>query len=78
MSTQSITAKRFTPVKEGILVTGVVAAVIGGLFLAEGLLGYFYNYSMFLEGLDHIIEIYSGLAVVIVGAAAAIYEIVRR
>ena len=52
--------------------------VVSGLFVAEGLLGYFYNTSMFWEGMDHIWLIYGGLAVAIAGAALAIYSYLRR
>ncbi len=60
------------------LVGGIVAAIVGGLLMSEGLLGYFYNASMFWEGLDHIWLIYGGLAVVVIGAAVAILALLRR
>ncbi len=46
--------------------------------MAEGLLGYFYNASMFWEGLDHMWEMFGGLAVVVVGLVVASYAWLRR
>lgn len=61
-----------------MIVTATIVAVIGGLFTAEGLLGYFYNYSMFLEGWDHILEIAGGLAAVAAGVLVSAYLYLRR
>jgi hypothetical protein len=60
------------------IVGSVLALVVGALFAAEGLLGYFYNYSIMFEGLDHILEIYGGFAVAIVAFSAAIIAYLRR
>ncbi len=62
----------------GILITSLAVALVGGLFMAEGLLGYFYNASMFWEGLDHMWEMFGGLAVVVVGLVVASYAWLRR
>jgi hypothetical protein len=78
MSTQNVHAKRLSTFDGGVLIVSAVIALVGGLFAAEGLLGYFYNSSMFLEGLDHITEIYSGLAVAVVGVLVAAYLWLRR
>ena len=78
MTSQEIHARRLTAWTEGGIVTSVVAALIGGAFALEGLLGYFYNTSMFLEGWDHIAEIFGGLAVAVLGIAVAVYLWVRR
>ncbi len=78
MDTQLRPNRRFTAWTASAFVVGIAVAIVGGLFSAEGLLGYFYSSSMFWEGLDHIWEIYGGLAVVIVGVAVAIYSFVRR
>ena len=63
---------------EGVIATAIVVAVIGGLFAAEGLLGYFYNYSMFLEGWDHILEISGGIMAIAAGALVSAYVYLRR
>jgi hypothetical protein len=60
------------------IVGGVLALVIGALFAAEGLLGYFYNYSFMFEGLDHVLEVFGGFAVAILGFIAAVYLYLRR
>lgn len=52
--------------------------MVAGVFMAEGLLGYFYNASMFWEGMDHIWLIYGGGVVAVAGAALAIYSYLRR
>lgn len=52
--------------------------LVAGAFMAEGLLGYFYNASMFWEGLSHVWLIYGGLAAAVAGAALAIYSYIRR
>ena len=70
--------KRFTALTAGGLVTGVAALIIGVLFASEGLLGYYYNYSMFFEGLSHMWEIFGGLAVAVAGVVVAAVAIVRR
>ncbi len=70
--------RRLSAFNEGVLITSVAVAIIGGLFFAEGLLGYFYNSSMFWEGLDHMWEIFGGLAVVVVGLVVASYAWLRR
>ena len=51
--------------------------IVAGAFMAEGLLGYFYNASMFWEGLDHIWLIYGGFAAALAGAALAAYSYFR-
>lgn len=78
MTSQEIHARRLTAWTEGGIVTSAVAAFIGGAFLLEGLLGYFYNSSLFLEGWDHFAEIFGGLAVVVLGIAVAVYLWARR
>lgn len=68
----------FTAVTATEVVASLAVAAVGVIFTAEGLLGYFYNATMFLEGLDHIWEIYGGLAVAAVGAIVAFYFYIRR
>lgn len=60
------------------MATGVAVALVACLFVAEGLMGYFYDSSMFWEGLDHIWLIYGGGAVAVAGAALAVYSFIRR
>jgi hypothetical protein len=78
MTAQQMHARRLSALSGGILITSVAVALIGGLFAAEGLLGYFYNASMFWEGLDHMVEIFGGLAVAVVGIVVASYAWLRR
>lgn len=78
MTSQEVHARRLTAWTEGEIVASIAAALIGGAFALEGLLGYFYNTSMFLEGWDHIAEIFGGLAVVVLGVAVAAYLWLRR
>jgi hypothetical protein len=78
MTSQEIHARRLTAWTEGGIAASVAAALIGGAFALEGLLGYFYNASMFLEGWNHIAEIFGGLAVVVLGVAVAAYLWLRR
>ncbi len=73
-----IQVRRLSAFNEGVLITSVAVAIIGGLFFAEGLLGYFYNSSMFWEGLSHMWEIFGGLAVAVVGIVVAAYAWLTR
>lgn len=76
--TQVVVHRGFTAYTATGLVTGIAVAIVGGLFLAEGLLGYFYSYSMFLEGTDHIWEMSGGLLAAAAGAILAVYAALRR
>jgi hypothetical protein len=78
MNPTNSNARRLTWTGGTEIIGSVAALVIGALFAAEGLLGYFYNYSIFWEGLDHTTEIYGGFAVAIIGFVAAVYVYVRR
>ncbi len=78
MTAQGMSHRKFTAWNATELTASVIVAIVGGLFAAEGLLGYFYNSSMFLEGMDHVWEIYGGLAVAIVGLIVSAYILVRR
>ncbi len=78
MTSQEMHARSLGASGAAIIITSVAVAIVGGLFLAEGLLGYFYNTSMFWEGLDHATEIVSGLAVAVVGIVVAAYRWMRR
>ncbi|HEV2138937.1 MAG TPA: hypothetical protein VGR53_08845 [Nitrososphaerales archaeon] len=66
-----------TRTDESVLLVGMSALIFGGLFVAEGLLGYFYNYSIFWEGLDHIAEICSGIAFTLLGLVSSAYIYLR-
>ncbi len=70
--------RRLTAFSGGVLITSVAVALIGGLFFAEGLLGYFYNSSMFWEGLDHMWDIFGGLAVAVIALVVAAYAWISR
>jgi len=67
----------FTAWSASGLIAGVAVVIVAGAFMAEGLLGYFYNASMFWEGLDHIWLIYGGFAAALAGAALAAYSYFR-
>ncbi len=73
MTEQQMPPRSLSALGGGLLITSVVVALIGGLFALEGLLGYFYNASMFWEGLDHMWEIFGGLAVAVLGIVVAAY-----
>ena len=77
-SATGLPSRRFTAWTASGVVAGVAVAIVAGVFMAEGLLGYFYNASMFWEGMDHIWLIYGGGAVAVAGAAVAIYSYLRR
>lgn len=78
MEPNQMRTRGFTAWTASGLVAGLSAAIVGGAFMVEGLLGYFYNTSIFWEGLDHVWEIYGGLAVVVAGAALGLYAILKR
>ena len=76
--TQGIEHRGFHALTATGLILGLAVTVLGVAFMAEGMMGYFYNTSMFLEGTDHIWEMYGGLAAAVAGIALAVYAIVRR
>lgn len=76
--TTHIPDRSFTALSASGLVVGVAALIIGVLFAGEGLLGYYYNASLFLEGLDHMWEIFGGVALAAVGAILGAYAVLRR
>lgn len=78
MTATGLPIRRFTAWTASGVVAGVAVALVAGVFMAEGLLGYFYNASMFWEGMDHIWLIYGGGVVAVAGAALAIYSYLRR
>jgi hypothetical protein len=78
MTSQGMHQRRLTAWGGAEIITSVAAALVGGAFLLEGMLGYFYNTSIFLEGWNHIAEIFGGIAVAAVGIAVAAYLWVRR
>lgn len=78
MTSHEMHARRLTSWDGGIIVTSVAVALIGGLFALEGLMGHFYNTSMFWEGLNHMWEIFGGLTAVVAGLAVATYDWLRR
>lgn len=78
MTSQGMPHRGFTAWNATELTAAVAVAIVGGLFAAEGLLGYFYNASMFLEGWDHIWEIYGGLAAAVAGLLISGYVLIRR
>lgn len=76
--TQGIEHRGFHALGATGLILGLAATALGVAFMAEGTLGYFYNTSMFLEGTDHIWEMYGGLAAAVAGVVLAVYAILRR
>jgi hypothetical protein len=78
MNNATTSVRHLTRIGDTEIAAGVVALVVGALFAAEGLLGYFYNYSIFWEGLDHVSEIYGGFALAIVGLITALYVYTQR
>ncbi len=75
---QGVVHRGFSAYTATGLVTGIAVAIVGGLFLAEGLLGNYYSYSMFLEGTDHMWEIAGGVLAAAAGAILAVYAVLRR
>lgn len=76
--TQGLVHRGFSAYTATGLITGLAVAIVGGLFVAEGLLGYYYSYSMFLEGTDHMWEMAGGLVAAAAGAILAVYAVLRR
>lgn len=78
MTSHQLPARRLTAWDGGIIIVSLAVALVGGLFATEGLLGHFYDSSMFWEGLNHMWEIFGGIAAVVAGIAVAAYDWVRR
>lgn len=78
MTAPGMPGRRFTAWTASGVVGGAAVAIVAGLFVAEGLLGYFYDASMFWEGMSHFWLIYGGGAVAVAGAALAVYSYIRR
>jgi hypothetical protein len=77
MTAQNVRYGELTRTDESVLLAGMGALIFGTLLVTEGLLGYFYNHSIFWEGPDHITEIYSGFAVALLGLVSSAYIYIR-
>jgi uncharacterized membrane protein (UPF0136 family) len=77
MAAQNARYGELTRTDESVLLAGMAALILGALLVIEGLLGYFYNHSIFWEGPDHIAEIYSGLAAALLGLVSSAYIYTR-